>query len=141
MSDTGFDIRRDTLVRHRALLFLIGGLVLVGWILLRLGVRKALEDWARSLCYRLDGDCLAMSSSFVLRGVVLYRQESRIPLARITDLKLVQGPILSRMGLWTMYVQTAGSGFQCPEGALHGLEDPHGARDAILRAISAARSG
>lgn len=141
MSDTSFAIRRDALAEYKRVICLISTAILPGWILLRLGLDKALRKWADSLVYRLDGDCLSVSGSFVLWGLMLYRLESRIPLARITDLKLVQGPILNRMDLWTLYVQTASSGLQRPEAVLYALEQPHEVRDQILQAITRVRGG
>jgi putative membrane protein len=68
----------------------------------------------------------------VHRGI-LVREEKSIPLEKITDLRVYQGPIMRRMGLKGLAVETAGQTSQ--QGALVsvvGLEDVDGFRDAAL---------
>lgn len=68
----------------------------------------------------------------VSRGV-LVRQEKSIPLEKVTDLALVQGPIMRRMGIKGLQVETAG---QSSGGMalvrLIGIEDTDGFRDDAL---------
>lgn len=70
-----------------------------------------------------------------LRKGVFTRNESTIPLNRITDLKLHQGPLMRRFGLHGLKVETAGqSGQQASsEGNLLGVVDAVAFRNAILR--------
>ncbi len=140
MAEETFVIKRDELAWSREVIFLIAGFVIVGWLLLELGFRKAIAGWAESLQYSLDQDKLSVSSCFALWGFVLYRQEKRIPLAKITDVKLVQGPILSKMNLWALHIQTASTGKNRPEAVLYALAKPHEARDQILDAITTIQS-
>ena len=68
----------------------------------------------------------------VFRGVWM-REEKTIPLEKITDLRVYQGPIMRRMGLKGLAVETAGQSNQ--QGALVtviGIEDTEGFRDAAL---------
>lgn len=87
---------------------------------------------AAALRYWLDGSTLRIDEG------VLIRKRKSIPLDRITDVALVQGPLLRLCGSWALQVQTAGSSQQAPEGTLYGLVDAESARDAIMRARDAA---
>ncbi len=66
------------------------------------------------------------------RGVWV-SEEKTIPLEQITDLRVYQGPIMRRMGLKGLAVETAGQSTQ--QGALAtviGIEDTDGFRDLAL---------
>lgn len=68
----------------------------------------------------------------VHRGILI-REEKTIPLEKITDLRVYQGPLMRRMGLKGLAVETAGQTSQ--SGALVslvGIEDTDGFRDAAL---------
>jgi putative membrane protein len=68
----------------------------------------------------------------VHRGV-MNREEKSIPLEKITDLAVFQGPIMRRMGLKGIKVETAGQ--SSGPGALVsivGIEDTDAFRDAVL---------
>ncbi len=68
----------------------------------------------------------------VHRGI-LNREEKSVPLEKITDLAVYQGPIMRYMGLKGIRVETAGQSNQ--EGALVrvvGIEDTDGFRDMVL---------
>ena len=84
--------------------------------------------YAKTLRYSLDGFTLRIEEG------VLIRKQKSIPLDRVTDLELVQGPLMRLFGLWKICVQTAGSAQQRPEGVLHGLANPQEMRDAIMEA-------
>ena len=77
-----------------------------------------------NLRYRLDGDTLRVD------GGVFFLFRQSIPLERITDVALVQGPLLRHYGIWAMGIQTAGSQ-QC-EATLYGVREPEKIRDLIL---------
>ena len=69
----------------------------------------------------------------VSRGV-LVRQEKSVPLEKVTDLALVQGPIMRRMGIKGLQVETAGQS-SVPGGSLVkliGIVDTEGFRDDAL---------
>lgn len=84
--------------------------------------------YAKTLRYSLDGSTLRIEE-----GVLIRRQKS-IPLDRVTDLEMIQGPLMRFFGLWKICVQTAGSAQQRPEGVLHGLSEPQRTRDIIMEA-------
>ena len=69
-----------------------------------------------------------------LRKGVFNRSESTVPLNRITDLKLHQGPLMRRFGLHGLKVETAGQSgpHASSEGNLLGVVDAAAFRNAIL---------
>ena len=79
---------------------------------------------AKNLRYRLEGNTLRADS-----GVFFFSRQS-IPLERITDINLVQGPVQRFFGIWAMRIQTAGSA-QC-EATLYGVREPEKVREQIL---------
>lgn len=83
---------------------------------------------AEALCYWLEGTTLRADSG------VYFLKRKAIPLDRITDLVLVQGPLLRWCGIWAIHVQTAGLGQGMPEAVLYGLDRPEQIRDELLRA-------
>ena len=64
-----------------------------------------------------------------------------IPLDRVTDIVLVQGPLMRHFNVWSLRVQTAGAGSHFPEGVLLGIEEPERVRDLLLEARDEAASG
>lgn len=82
---------------------------------------------ADALHYWLDGTTLRADSG------VYFLKRKAIPLDRITDLVLVQGPLLRWCGLWALSVQTAGTGQGMPEAVLYGLDRPEEIREELLR--------
>ncbi len=70
-----------------------------------------------------------------LRKGVFTRSESTVPLNRITDLRLYQGPLMRRFGLHGLKVETAGQSgpHASSEGNLLGVVDAAEFRNAILR--------
>ena len=110
------------------------GLVLVPLYLVVFGTwlpRK--QAWA--LKYWLDGTTLRVDS-----GVIFLSQKG-IPLDRVTDVVLVQGPLMRAIGIWGLRIQTAGMGAQRAEATLWGLREPEQVRDTLLRARAAAARG
>ena len=69
-----------------------------------------------------------------IRKGVFFRSESTIPLNRITDLRMHDGPLMRHYSLRGMRVETAGqSGATGSEGTLLGVIDADDFRDAVLR--------
>ena len=65
---------------------------------------------------------------------VFFRSEKSVPLDRITDIVIKQGPVLRHSGLHALYIQTAGMGDQMPEICLYGIRNPTEIRNRILEA-------
>lgn len=68
----------------------------------------------------------------IRKGVVFLSRKS-IPLDRITDLELVQGPLMRMFGIWGLRVQTAGTAQPAPEAIIWGPQDPEIVRHGILK--------
>ena len=73
---------------------------------------------------------------FVNQGVFFVKRKT-IPLDRITDIVMSQGPLLRYFGLWRLDIQTAGSGQQSAEAYLYGVVNPEQTKETILKARDA----
>ncbi len=85
-------------------------------------------EYMRRVSTRLTANALE------IRMGVFFRKESTIPLNRITDLRLHDGPVMRHYGLWGLKVETAGSSGQnsSSEGNLIGVIDAEAFRNAVL---------
>ena len=74
------------------------------------------------------------TNALEIRMGVFFRKESTIPLNRITDLRLHDGPVMRHYGLRGLKVETAGMSGQDPgsEGNLVGVIDCEAFRNAVL---------
>ena len=77
---------------------------------------------------------------FVHQGVFFIKRKN-IPLDRVTDIVLTQGPLLRHFDLWRLDIQTAGSGQQRAEAYLYGLNNPEQTKEIILNARDAIAVG
>ncbi|NOX56252.1 MAG: PH domain-containing protein, partial [Planctomycetes bacterium] len=68
--------------------------------------------YVRSLRYWIEGTTLRIEQG------ILVRRSKAIPLDRVTDVELVQGPLMRVCGIWLLQIQTAGSPQQSPEGTI-----------------------
>ncbi|MEM7576669.1 MAG: PH domain-containing protein [Planctomycetota bacterium] len=84
--------------------------------------------------YRQSLSCELTDRSLKFGKGIWTRVEKTVPLEKITDLGLMQGPIMRRFGLHTLSVETAGQ--SSPGGGsllrLTGIEDTIGFREAVL---------
>ena len=79
--------------------------------------------------------CTLTERTLVVRRGLFNRIEKTIPLEKITDLALKQGPIMRAMDLWGISVETAGSSGGAAGGSLVslvGIVDTKGFRDKVL---------
>ena len=128
--DAQFD--RSVIAYWRVLVSLIMSVTIVGipfipiWLIYSLWFGPKYFD---GLSARLTTQALD------LRKGVFTRSESTIPLNRITDLRLHQGPLMRRFGLYGLKTETAGQSGQNAgsEGNLLGVVDAVAFRNAILR--------
>lgn len=117
-------------------------LLLTGIWMFGLGILAALIYWllsgnlvrrqAGALYYRIEGGKLCVDSG------VYFLKRKTIPLERVTDFMLAQGPLQRRYGIWALHVQTAGGPQTIAEAVLLGIENPEQVRDELLRARDAA---
>jgi len=79
-------------------------------------------------------ECLLCEASLVVGHGVFFKTEKTIPLDKIQDLTLKEGPLLKAFGLCSLKVETAGQ--SAPQGGsdadLVGLRDARGFRDRVL---------
>jgi len=69
--------------------------------------------------------------SLNIRRGFLFRTQKNVPLDKITDLAVNEGPVLRRLGLCSLNVETAGN--TMGQASLPGVVDAVAFRDAVLR--------
>jgi len=73
------------------------------------------------------------------RRGVWFRRTGIVPYNRITNVDIVQGPLMRFFGVSTLKVQTAGySGQAVPEIRIDGIEHPEDLRDTIMQYVRGA---
>lgn len=77
-------------------------------------------------------ECLLTEKALKVKKGMLVRVEKTIPLEKITDMGMVQGPIMRHYGLHTLTVETAGQSGTGALVALTGIQDATGFREAVL---------
>ena len=77
-------------------------------------------------------DCVLTERSLNFSKGVLLRVQKNVPLDKITDLAVIEGPILRRFGLVRLHVETAGQSGQGALVSLIGIENAMDFRDAVL---------
>jgi membrane protein YdbS with pleckstrin-like domain len=90
---------------------------------------------ADALHYWLDGTTLRVDQG------VFFLKRKAIPLDRVTDVVLAQGPLMKVCGIWELRIQTAGTGQSVPEATLYGISDPEAVRDMLLMTRDEAAAG
>lgn len=124
-----FDERLPTYFMLRTLLAFLFTLFLAPLIplWLALGMRFHRKE------YEALSAVLTRRSLKIERGVIGKLQKS-VPLDKITDLALMEGPLLRRFGLCSLRVETAGGGQGTTTGhvALIGVKDAVAFRDQVL---------
>lgn len=78
-------------------------------------------------------ECVLTPKALEVKKGMLVRVEKTIPLEKITDMGMVQGPIMRRLGLYRLTVETAGQ--SGPGGSLVsliGIVDAKRFREAVL---------
>lgn len=133
------DIDRDKIISYYLWLGLLTCapfVLLFGIGLILAGIYYAIHTlymtrWVKVLRYCLDDKALRVESG------LLFKSRKTIPLDKITDLELVQGPLLRALGMWTVNVQTASTASGSPEATLVGLVLPEHVREEILAAKTA----
>ena len=111
----------------------VGILLIPFWLLFSL--------WYLPEFYRRQSARLTTRAIEIRKGV-FFRKEATIPLNRITDVRLHDGPLMRHYGLRGLRVETAGQSGQNAgsEGDLVGVIDAAEFRDAILRQREASLS-
>jgi membrane protein YdbS with pleckstrin-like domain len=78
----------------------------------------------------------AGESEISWRRGVWFRQTGIVPYNRITNIDIIQGPLMRVFGISSLRIQTAGYSAQArAEILLHGIEQPEPLRDRILQFV------
>ncbi len=86
-----------------------------------------LDRYYRSL------ECNLTEKFLKVRVGVIVKREKNIPLEQITDMGIVEGPLMRMLGLKRVTVETAGQSAAGALVRLIGLEDIESFRDAVLK--------
>lgn len=78
-------------------------------------------------------ECVLTPRSLNFHKGFLIRIQKSVPLDKITDLALVEGPLLRHLGLCSLGIETAGGGAATSTAQLTGVVDAIAFRDAVLR--------
>ncbi len=89
---------------------------------------------AKMSCVLTDKDLKVKKGMFV-------RVEKTIPLEKITDVGMVQGPIMRHFGIHQLTVETAGQSSQGPLVSLTGINDAEDFRETVLQQRDQMRGG
>ena len=91
--------------------------------------------------YLASLECVLTNKAVKLKSGVWNRVEKTIPLDKITDMGLVQGPIMRAMDLQRLTVETAGSSAPGALASVIGVIDARGFRDAVMKQKELLASG
>jgi putative membrane protein len=129
IAEAEFDPNYTSWVR----LFVAGILAITVVGILALPFWWFLSFWYGSEFLRRSSARLTTNALEIKTGV-FFRKESTIPLNRVTDLRLHDGPVMRHYGLRGLKVETAGSSGQSSgsEGNLIGVVDAEDFRNAVL---------
>jgi membrane protein YdbS with pleckstrin-like domain len=106
--------------------WLITGLILTGLLILIVIFVAWVRLYYQSMWYELRDDEMSWK-----RGV-WFRRTGIVPYNRITNLDVIQGPVMRRVGISTLSIQTAGySGQAVPEIRIEGIEHADDLRELI----------
>jgi len=106
--------------------WLITGLILTGLLILIVIFVAWVRLYYQSMWYELRHDEMSWK-----RGV-WFRRTGIVPYNRITNLDVIQGPVMRRLGISTLSIQTAGySGQAVPEIRIEGIEHADDLRELI----------
>lgn len=91
--------------------------------------------------YLQNMSCTLTEKSLKVSRGLLVRQEKTVPLDKITDLGLVEGPIMRFMDLQSLSIETAGQSGPGALVSLVGIENTRGFRDMVLAQRDKVASG
>ena len=77
-------------------------------------------------------ECVLTDKALKVKKGILVRVEKTIPLEKITDMGMVQGPIMRAFDLHTLTVETAGQSGQGALVSLTGIVDAKSFRETVL---------
>lgn len=130
VAEAEFEGKLKTYWFLRVLVFFV--VSIVGIVLIPVWVLGWGQWWSRRRFENLR--CVLNQRSLVVERGVLFKVEKTIPLDKIQDLTVTEGPLLKAFGLRSLRVETAGQ--SSPQGTsdadLVGVVDPRSFRDRVL---------
>ena len=112
------------------------GILFLVWLAVYfLFLKWLIDQQVAAISFRVEGRTLRADWG------VFFLKRKAVPLDRITDFALVQGPLMRMLGIWALQVQTAGVGTPMPEATLIAIENPDTVRDELLRRRDEAAQG
>jgi len=119
------DVRKYWLLSGTLILFItVAGIPLIPiWYLIGM--------WATGR-YLDRMECILTEKTLIVRKGLFIREEKTVPLDKITDLGMVQGPVMRFFNIHAVTVETAGQSGPGSLIKLHGIVDPDGFRDLVL---------
>lgn len=130
------EIQRDALYRYYCTIISLLGLLVLGvgvivtFLAVWLFAHRWIRQWVDGMRYEIGDDVLWT------RIPGWFSVEQSVPLARITDMTLWQGPIQRFFGIHSLRIQTAGGRGSVYSGAvLIGLASPEAVRQDLLARI------
>lgn len=82
--------------------------------------------------YLANMECVLTENALKVKKGILVRVEKTIPLEKITDMGMVQGPIMRAFDLHTLTVETAGQSGTGALVSLSGIKEAKSFREAVL---------
>lgn len=86
-------------------------------------------------------ECILTEKDLKVKKGIFVRVEKTIPLEKITDVGMVQGPIMRHFGIHQLTVETAGQSSQGPLVSLTGINDAEDFRETVLQQRDMMRGG
>ena len=128
------DVRKYWLMSGILILFItIAGIPLIlFWYLLGMWITGRYLD---------KMECVLTDQTLIVKKGILVRIEKTIPLDKITDLGLIQGPLMRYFKIHALSVETAGSTSQGALVKLHGIQDVEDFRDTVLKQRDLIKAG
>ena len=77
-------------------------------------------------------ECILTEKTLIVRKGIWVRTEKTVPLDKITDLGMIQGPIMRVWNIQAVSVETAGQSGQGALIRLYGIENAEDFRDTVL---------
>lgn len=96
---------------------------------------QCFKRYANSISMQIDDEKISFTSRFSFRRWTMQRAHKSIPLHKVTHCSITQGPLLAKMDLWNLNIQTASIGRPYPELSVVGLKNPKETYDFIQRKI------
>jgi len=93
--------------------------------------------------YLQSMECLLTEKALKVKKGIMFKREKTVPLEKITDMGMIEGPLMRHFGIQMLTIETAGTSGPGSLVSLTGIVDAKGFREAVLAqrdAVSASDS-